>query len=72
MIDWGALGLVAVTTLLATVAVVGVVSVGILALTRADQSPRPAPALRLSGYACLVAGACVVLFGIYLIVPQFH
>lgn len=79
MIHWDALALVTVATLVASILVVGTVSAGILALSKAaEPSTREHPGtarsglLRLVGYGCLVLAGCMVLFGIYLIVPQLH
>ena len=74
-IDWSALGLVAVVALFATVVVVGIVSLGIASLSAADArvaAGRPAGSGRAIGYACLAMAALVVVYGLYLIVPQFH
>ena len=74
-IDWSALGLVAVVALFATAVVVGIVSLGIASLTAADAraaAGRPAGSGKTVGYACLVVAALVVVYGLYLIIPQFH
>jgi hypothetical protein len=75
-IDWNSLVLVAITTVVAAVAIVGIFSLGVFALTsggRADESAvSPGPLARLSGYACVGASGLLVLYGLYLIVPQFH
>ena len=74
MIHWSALAQVAVATLIGTVIVVGAVSVGILTLSRStgDTPPAHRGLLRAAGYCCLTIAGLAVLFGIYLIVPQFH
>lgn len=74
MIHWGALGLVTVATLTATMLVVGAVAAGILALSTAADHPDPGRRrlLRSAGYGALALAGCMVLFGIYLIVPQLH
>jgi hypothetical protein len=74
MIHWTALAQVTVATLIATVIVVGAVSVGILALSQStgDVPVAHRRRLRAAGYCCLTIAALAVLFGIYLIVPQFH
>ena len=84
-IDWSALGLVAITTLVAAIAVIGIFSLGVFALTggaRAttdDQAAGAAPvraetgaAAKAAGYACLAIAGLLVLYGLYLIIPQFH
>lgn len=57
-IDWGSLGLVAVTTVVASIAIVGIFSLGVLALTSGGRTRtdggihrRPGPAARIAGYA---------------------
>lgn len=75
-IDWASLGLVAVTTVVAAVAIVGIFSLGVVALTSGgrarDGLAAPSPAARVGGYLCLGVSALLVLYGLYLIVPQFH
>lgn len=74
-IDWSALGLVAGTTLVAAVVVVGIMSLGIASLTTADTrvaAGRPAGATKSGGYLCVGLAAAIVLYGLYLIIPQFH
>ena len=74
-IDWNSLVLVAITTVVAAVAIVGIFSLGVFALTsggRAGESASPGPVARLSGYACVGVSALLVMYGLYLIVPQFH
>ncbi|WP_029137289.1 hypothetical protein [Nakamurella lactea] len=84
MIHWNALAQVTIATLISTVLVVVAVSFGILALNRSTgktldetepgEVSTPGRPLwwRLVGYGCLTFAGAVVLFGIYLIVPQFH
>jgi len=73
-INWGALLLVAVTTLVAAIALVGIFSLGVVALTsganRGDAEPHAAA--RVAGYACIAVSGMLVLYGLYLIIPQFH
>lgn len=74
-IDWGSLGLVAVVTIGAAMLVVGVVSLGLASLQTADRQVadgRPAGTARVAGYACVAAAGLMVLYGLYLIIPQFH
>ncbi|MEP6560657.1 MAG: hypothetical protein ABJD68_06215 [Nakamurella sp.] len=73
-INWGALGLVAVTTLVAAIAVVGIFSLGIVALTSGVNRGAAGPhtAARVAGYACIGVSGMLVLYGLYLIIPQFH
>ncbi len=79
-IDWASLVLVAITTVVAAVAIVGIFSLGVTALTSggnrqsggsAVTSP-PSPAAKIAGYACVGISGLLVLYGLYLIIPQFH
>ncbi|MEV4357775.1 hypothetical protein [Nonomuraea sp. NPDC049625] len=79
-IKWDALGQVFVISLAVSVVVVAVFSLGALALA-ARQSARQSAQERGTGTGagglaeavlCFTACAAVVLYGIYLIVPQFH
>lgn len=75
-LDWTALGQVAAVSLAVTVAVVGVFALGVLGLARHDGAREkgggtPTLSLTQAGL-CFVACAAVVVYGIYLIVPQFH
>jgi len=79
-IDWASLGLVAMTTIVAAVAIVGVFSLGVVALTSNGKSTlsndgvhsQRSPAATLAGYACVGISGLLVLYGLYLIIPQFH
>jgi hypothetical protein len=73
-IDWASLGLVAVTTVVAAIAIVGIYSLGVLALSSGgkDGTSAPSPLARMSGYLCLGVSGLLVLYGLYLIIPQFH
>jgi hypothetical protein len=73
-IDWTSLLLVAVTTVVASLAVVGVFSVGVLTLTGGNHGDPGAVGrpVRVAGTACVVVSALLVLYGLYLIIPQFH
>jgi hypothetical protein len=73
-INWGALGLVAVATITAAIAIVGLFSLGVAALT-SEQRSRGGPAATLptaAGYACLTVAGLVAVYGLYLIIPQLH
>ncbi len=73
-IDWNSLLLVAVTTVVAAIAVVGIFSIGVLTLTggnNAGAGPVGRTA-RLAGGACVVVSALLVVYGLYLIIPRFH
>jgi len=79
-IDWASLALVAITTVVAAVAIVGIFSLGVTALTSGGQDDsggtvvhRPAqPIAKLAGYLCVGISGLLVLYGLYLIIPQFH
>lgn len=86
-VDWGSIALVFVVGLIATVVVVSSYSFGIrlLAIGSPDDTEsatgghadiaaagtRPAIATA-GGYVCIGIGIIGVLFGIYLVIPQFH
>lgn len=74
-IDWAALGIVAIVSIAATLVFVALLSGGIRYISQAtvatNQSQRSA-GVRTAGYALIGLAGLVVLFGIYLIVPQFH
>ncbi len=74
-VDWGSLVLVSLTTVLATVGVVGVVTAGVAALSvgtgKGGTAGRRLGA-RAIGWVCLGVAGLLVLFGLYLIVPMFR
>jgi hypothetical protein len=74
-IDWAALGIVAVVSISATVVFVALLASGIrlvsVARVKANQGGSGAATLS-AGYALLALAGLLVLFCIYLIVPQFH
>ncbi|WP_327291718.1 hypothetical protein [Streptomyces sp. NBC_01198] len=64
-IDWHALGTVLAVTLLSTVGLVGVFTLGVVGLSR------PGAAVARGGaYACFAACAAAVAWGIWLIVAK--
>ena len=74
-IDWASLGLVAVTTVIAAVSIVGIFSIGVAALGAADTraaNGRSVGVTRVAGFTCLVIAGLIALYGIYLIIPVFH
>jgi hypothetical protein len=79
-IDWASLGLVAITTVIAAVAIVGIFSLGVAALTSGGDREsggsiiaNPAsPGAKIAGYICVGISGLLVLYGLYLIIPQFH
>jgi hypothetical protein len=74
-IDWAALGIVAVVSISATVVFVALLASGIrlvsAARVKANQGGSGAATLS-AGYVLLALAGLLVLFCIYLIVPQFH
>ena len=74
-IDWASLGEVAVVSIGVAVAVVVIFTLGVLALahreTDTDRGGNGTVALT-GALLCFAACAAVVLYSIYLIVPQLH
>ena len=72
-IDWGALALVSVVTLIGTVVVVAAVSTAalLLDLSRA-RAHAGTPAMRVGAYAMMVVCFAMLAFGLWLIIPYFH
>ena len=84
-IDWGAFVVVFVISFAAAVVIVAFYALGLRllatgsgddvgadgALTEGAHGTRPALAT-LGAYACFAVGAAAVLYGLYLIIPQFH
>jgi hypothetical protein len=84
-VDWGAFAIVLVVAFVAAVAIVSFFAVGLRLLaagsdddTGADGSivstakgARPLGAT-VGAFACLAVCAAAVLYGLYLIIPQFH
>ncbi|GAA2429584.1 hypothetical protein GCM10010191_48750 [Actinomadura vinacea] len=74
-IKWSSLGQVFVVSLGATVAVVVIFAVGLLAASaRQAAAERGRSTVIPATAACLCFAACaaIVLYGVYLIVPHFH
>jgi hypothetical protein len=74
-IDWESLVLVAAVTLVASVVLVGIVSIAIRAFAvSADRvaAGQNGTAAKTVGIVGLVLASALVLFGIYLIVPIFR
>jgi hypothetical protein len=74
-IDWTALAQVAVVSITTTVLFVVLLSFGIRLVSPADlpqHGGQSGSARQAVGYALLGLAAILVLFGLYLIVPQFH
>jgi hypothetical protein len=74
-IDWAALGVVAIVSIVATVVFAILLGYGVrfvsVAKLRTNQGASAAAPLTI-GYAFLGCAALLVLFCLYLIVPQFH
>ncbi|MCQ4083402.1 hypothetical protein NGB36_23050 [Streptomyces sp. RB6PN25] len=69
-IDWGALGSVLGVSVISTVGLVGLFTLGIAALSRqeaAEARGAAAPLARGGAYACFALCAAAVAYGIYLI-----
>ncbi|MEV8564030.1 hypothetical protein AB0436_00295 [Streptomyces sp. NPDC051322] len=72
-IDWAALGTVFGVSLVATVGLVGLFTLGVVGLARKSApdgagGTAPAPAARAGAYACFALCTAAVAYGIYLIV----
>jgi hypothetical protein len=74
-VDWAALGIVAVVSIATSVIFTILLATGIRLVSAAkiktNQGGSGTPALSM-GYAVLGLAGLLVLYGIYLIVPQFH
>lgn len=74
-LDWAALGIVAVVSITMSVVFVALLAGGVRAVSTAQlrrNQGGSGTAVLSAGYAMLGLAAVLVLFGIYLIVPQFH
>ncbi|GGY90339.1 hypothetical protein [Streptomyces nitrosporeus] len=70
-IDWAALGSVFGVSLVVTVALVGLFTLGIVGLAKQASATRdggPAALVRTGAYACFALCVAAVAYGIYLIV----
>jgi hypothetical protein len=74
-IDWAALGIVAVVSIVSSVIFTILLASGIrlvsAAKIKSDQGSANTATMSL-GYVLLGLAGLLVLFGIYLIIPQFH
>jgi hypothetical protein len=75
-IDWSALGQVAVVSLLFGVGVAVLFAFGVTALSRravaVDENRSVSPVDTAVAGLCFLACVAAVLYGLYLIIPQFH
>lgn len=74
-IDWSALGEVAVVSIGVAVGVVVIFTFGVLALSQRETDIHRGgngTAALTGALLCFTACAAVVLYGIYLIVPELH
>jgi UPF0716 family protein affecting phage T7 exclusion len=74
-VKWGSLAEVAVVSCGAAVGVVIVFALGVRALSARDQARAngaDSTAQAAGAGACFLLCACAVLYGLYLIIPQFH
>jgi len=74
-IDWAALGIVAIVSIVATLVFVALLSGGIRYISQATVAANQSHSsvgVRTVGYAFIGLAGLVVLFGIWLIVPQLH
>ncbi|MFD1659751.1 hypothetical protein ACFSL4_16505 [Streptomyces caeni] len=70
-IDWAALGSVFGVSLIVTVALVGLFTLGVVGLTKKETARGGTAALAATGaYVCFAACAAAVSYGIYLIVAK--
>lgn len=71
-VDWGSFVLVFVVAFTASVLIVATYAFGLRLLGAGpDRAHRPLTAT-VGAYACLAVGVAAVLYGLYLIIPQFH
>lgn len=74
-IDWASLGLVALTTVVVVVAIVGLYSMGVIALTsgaRQADGQSTSGAAKAVGYVCIGLCIAILAYGFYLLVPVLH
>lgn len=74
-IDWAALGIVTVVSVVATLLFVVLLAVGVRLISVARVATNQggsATGVLSAGYAMLGCAGLLVLFCLYLIVPQFH
>lgn len=74
-IDWAALGKAAGVSLVFAVGIIVVFTVGVLGVSRVqaarEDGTSSGPGFAMAGTAFVVSAAAV-LYGLYLLIPQFH
>ncbi len=71
-IDWGALALVSITALVASVGIVVLYSLGMRLLAAGPDVAHRPMAATVGAWVCIGIGGLAVLYGIYLVIPVFH
>jgi hypothetical protein len=71
-VDWSSIALVFGVALVAAVVVVSLYSLGLRLLAAGSSSGTRPVAATVGGIACIAVGIVAVLYGIYLVIPQFH
>lgn len=71
-IDWAALAIVAVVSIVSSVVFVALLAAGIRVLTPASADGSRSQVSKPLGYGLLGLAGLLVLYGLYLIVPQLH
>jgi hypothetical protein len=69
-IQWGSFFLVAAVALISAGVLAGFYAGGVRLLSTAQETGRPAATA--AAYACFAVCIAAVLFGLWLVVPQFH
>jgi hypothetical protein len=69
-VDWGSFVVVFLVAFAATVAVVVAYSLGLRLLAVAGAERRALPTA--AGWLCIGVAGVAVLYGLYLLIPQFH
>jgi hypothetical protein len=71
-IDWGAFVLVFAVALAATAVIVASYATALRLLSIGEDARHRPIAATVGAYACFAVGVAAVLYGLYLIIPQFH
>lgn len=70
-VDWGAFVVVFLVALAATVVIVVAYALGLRLLAAGPEQERP-PLATAGAALCFAVGAAAVLYGLWLLIPQFH